>query len=198
MSEQLLIRHCSPTLAGMKTGNIFTCPYRKAVEVKEYVRSLNRRLRHKGLRILPLRYSEDRALIYVYRPDYLSRDLLHITADSILRERGYPGNAPEKCILHLISRLQNSEAFPHKIGLFLGYPPEDVYGFIENKPDSCKCVGHWKVYGDEAIARRTFEKYRKCTDVYSRHWAEGTTLEKLTVNSTYTGIRQYHLLDRYH
>ena len=25
MSEDLLIRHCSPTLAGIKTGNLFSC-----------------------------------------------------------------------------------------------------------------------------------------------------------------------------
>ena len=31
MSEDLLIRHCSPTLAGIKTGNLFSCacPSRK-------------------------------------------------------------------------------------------------------------------------------------------------------------------------
>ena len=25
MSEQLLVQHCSPTLAGLKTGSLFTC-----------------------------------------------------------------------------------------------------------------------------------------------------------------------------
>lgn len=191
MSEQLLIRHCSPTLAGMKTGNLFTCSYRECSEVKEYVRSLNRRLRHKGLRILPLRYSSDRALIYVYRPDRLSKDLVHSDAESILKERGYTDSSPERCILHLISRLRNSNEFPHEIGLFLGYPPEDVHGFIENKPDSCKCVGLWKVYGDAEAAQLTFAKYRRCTDVYTRHWSEGKPLEKLTVNSIYSDIRQH-------
>ena len=31
MSEDLLIRHCSPTLAGIKSGNLFSCacPSRK-------------------------------------------------------------------------------------------------------------------------------------------------------------------------
>ena len=27
MSEDIIIRHCSPTLAGMKTGNLFSCPF---------------------------------------------------------------------------------------------------------------------------------------------------------------------------
>ena len=26
LSEELLIFHCSPTMAGLKTGNLFNCP----------------------------------------------------------------------------------------------------------------------------------------------------------------------------
>lgn len=181
MSEQMLIRYCSPTLAGIKTGNIFTCPYTEQSEVKEYIRSWNCRLKHKGLRFLPLRYSGRRALIYVYRPSRLNRDLQNQLANALLSKRGYPCLTPERRILHLIERLKESEEFPHEIGLFLGYPPEDVCGFIENKPGSCKCTGLWKVYGDAEKAQRTFDKYKKCTDVYSRCWAEGKSLERLTV-----------------
>lgn len=126
----------------------------------------------------------------VYRPAHLSRDMNHSMAQSILREGSYTCHSPEKCIMHLMSRLKGSGEFPHEIGLFLGYPPEDVCGFIENKPNSCKCVGLWKAYGDEKKAQQTFAKYRKCTDVYFRQWSEGKSLERLTVNSIYTGIRQ--------
>ena len=27
MSEEMLVRYCSPTLAGMKTGNLFRAPF---------------------------------------------------------------------------------------------------------------------------------------------------------------------------
>ena len=183
MSEQILIRHCSPTLAGMKTGNMFTCAYTEPQEVKAYIRSLNQRLMHKGLRVLPLRYSGQRVLIYVYRPSHLTRDLQDELANALLTERGYPCLTPERRILHLMERLKESAEFPHEIGLFLGYPPEDVYGFIANKPDSCICTGFWKVYGNAEEAKKTFDKYKKCTDVYSRCWAEGESLERLTVRS---------------
>ena len=43
-------------------------------------------------------------------------------------------------------RLQRFEAFPHEIGLFLSYPPEDVRRFIEHKGHESKCEGCWKVY----------------------------------------------------
>ena len=35
--------------------------------------------------------------------------------------------------VHLIHRLRSEGEFPHEIGLFLSYPPEDVLGFICNR-----------------------------------------------------------------
>ena len=41
----------------------------------------------------------------------------------------------------------------------LGYPAEDVQGFIENETKECKCVGCWNVYGDVEQAQKKFELY---------------------------------------
>ena len=87
----------------------------------------------------------------------------------------------EFCVLKL-QRSQGAE-FPHEIGLFLSYPPEDVQGFIENHAQNFKLSGLWKVYGDEAYARAAFAKYKKCTDIYCRSWRSGASLEALTVAS---------------
>lgn len=181
MSELMLVRHCSPTLAGMKTANMFSYTYNNAQEMRESVRTLNRALSKKGLRVLPLRFKENRALIYVYRPEMLERDFANEIADELLRSRGYSCDKPQKCIVQLINRLRENDDFPHEIGLFLGYPPEDVHGFINDGASGCKCSGCWKVYGDEENARRIFAKYKKCTRVYCRQWAEGKSIEKLAV-----------------
>ena len=45
----------------------------------------------------------------------------------------------------------------------------------------CKCVGCWKVYGDEQAARSIFEKYEMCSKIYSRQWQQGKSIEQLTV-----------------
>ena len=90
MPEELLVIHCSPTLAGLKTASLFACTFADDREMRSCVRCWNRRLTGKGLRILPLCFENGRALIYVYRPARLSRDLRHGTACRLLRERGYP------------------------------------------------------------------------------------------------------------
>lgn len=181
MSDEMILRHCSPTLAGMKTGSLFAENFSDESEMRTSLRRWNRRLSGKGLRVLPLKFQNNRALIYVYRPSRLSRDLRDDRACGLLEQRGYGCGSPEACILQLRRRLRENDEFPHEIGLFLGYPPEDVSGFIENRGADCKCVGCWKVYGDADAAKKTFAKYKKCTDVYCAQHAKGKSIERLTV-----------------
>ncbi len=181
MSEAYIIRNCAPTLAGLKTGNMFTCPYENEAELLDTLRNLNRRLRSKGLRLVPLRISQQRALLYLFRPKKLSQDLAHSSAEEILRCCGYCTGSCEKCVRQLTKKLRQQEDFPHEIGLFLGYPPEDVRGFMENRDCGCKCTGCWKVYGDEAAAKKKFSQYKKCSKIYWDLWRSGKSLEKLTV-----------------
>lgn len=181
MPEELIVRHCSPTLAGIKTGNMFTCPYKDKETLLKEIRQINSRLAKKGIRMLPLRFSKERVLLYLYRPNHLRRDLTNEAAAKILKERGYDSNHFPCCIAKLIKKMQQEEEFPHEVGLFLGYPPEDVSGFIENKACGCKCTGCWKVYGDPKQAQETFKKYKKCTEIYCAQWEMGKPIEKLAV-----------------
>ena len=48
------------------------------------------------------------------------------------------------------------EWFPHEMGLLLGYPPEDVEGFILQNGRNALCSGYWKVYEDAESKLRTF------------------------------------------
>lgn len=183
MSEEMLVKYGAPTLAGLKTGNLISYPYGSLRQVTDDLRNLNIRLRGKGIRLIPLKYLESRVLVYVYRPSRLKCDFENEETGAILKKFGYPYMYPDKCVALLADKLNNSADFPHEIGLFLSYPPEDVLGFIENKAEGCKCVGCWKVYGDEGKAMKTFAKYRKCTDVYCEMHRKGAPLEKLTITS---------------
>lgn len=183
MSDEIVVRHCAPTLAGLKTGALFNCPYQSAGELYAWLRGLNCKLSHKGLRVLPLRRDAKRALIYVYRPRKLKADMAKRDVAALLSECGYIPLAPEQCILRLIGRLQSGESFPHEIGLFLGYPSEDVRGFMEQGGRAGKYVGYWCVYGDEERAKKMFSLYDKCFDVYMRQFRNGHSLEKLTVRA---------------
>ena len=181
MCEELMVRHGSPPLAGMKTGSLFTCPVAGERAMQDCVRCWNHTLAAKGLRVLPLRWQGQRALIYLYRPARLAKDLQCPEARALLAPRGYCCDDPTRCMGRLMQRLREAEEFPHEIGLFLSYPPEDVRGFIQSPVCGFKCVGCWKVYGDAAAARRTFGQYRRCTERFCARFAPRTTLDRLAV-----------------
>lgn len=165
----------------MFSGGFLSCPYSGKNELRAFIRSLNCRLVPKGVRLIPMRVGEDQVLFYIYRPGKLASDLAIEAARELLEEYDYTTDDPGKCIVQLRRRINESDEFSHGIGLFLGYPPEDVRGFIENHARNCKCTGCWKVYGDEQHARKQFECFKKCTDVYCDQWAKGKSIERLTV-----------------
>lgn len=61
----------------------------------------------------------------------------------------------------------------------------DYKGFNENRGKNYILNGYWKVYGNEEEARKSFFKYRKCTDVYHKLFMGGTPIEKLVRAAAY-------------
>lgn len=181
MFENYLIEHCSPTLASLKTANMFSVRYEHLSAVRDAIDMYNGFFSEKEVRLLLLKAEKGLALIYVYRRSRLQADLNAPGAAEFLREYGYASADADYCIARLKKRLASCEDFPHEIGVFLGYPLSDVIGFIENAGQNCKCVGCWKVYGNECEAVKTFAKYKKCAAVYSRLAAQGRTALQMTV-----------------
>lgn len=180
MPEKMIVSYCAPTLAGVKTANLFSCEYEDCQSLEDEVRSFNQRLQTKNIHMVILGYPRNRALIYVYRPSLLRRDLEDQKTREILLNRGYRIEDISECLNHLIERLDDYQEFPHEIGCFLGYPSEDVIGFIEKKKP-CKSVGTWKVYGDVEKANALFETYRRCTQSFEKYYDQGTSLENLII-----------------
>lgn len=178
--QTLLIKHCAPVLAGLKTGNLFN--YKTDRQSAKYQCDKIRNTLYKyGVSVEIIKSSVDYSLIYVYRKHNLENDVRNNLASQILMERGYGVLKEKELIAHLKSRIDKSLCFPHEIGLFLGYPPEDVKGFIENKGCDFKLCGCWKVYCNEEIAIKKFNLYKNCTNMYVKLFNKGKTLEDLIV-----------------
>jgi hypothetical protein len=116
-------------------------------------------------------------ILFPYRLSALARALTNPKAAALLRGLGYflPEELPDEGVsaeadtlkarltrTHLLPTLAGRYAeyragtgaeFPHEIGLFLGYPPEDVRAFIENDGKNYACRTHWKVYHEPDAAR---------------------------------------------
>jgi hypothetical protein len=68
------------------------------------------------------------------------------------------GSLPAEDVCHTASSRDstNPVQFPHEVGIFLGYPLEDVIAFCAGKANPCNCQGYWKVYHRPEKAKRTF------------------------------------------
>lgn len=182
--EKELIRHCSPTLASLKIASLFTLEFSghgDLTELNSALREWNKRLSDKGVAMLALRETRERALIYVFRIKKLQSVLCCPRVEQFLIKNGYSGTSVGAALATLRAHLAEREGFPHEIGIFLGYPLDDVIGFIENNGRNCKCTGCWKVYCDECEAVKTFARFKKCETVYLRLWEQGRSVRQLTV-----------------
>ena len=181
MFEEYLITHCSPTLASLKPASLFLYHFSSREELYESVAVWDAQFQKKGIRITILRENAETALIYVYRPDAMVRELSRPEIISFLVSTGYQAGTIDQMLEQLRTRLHGSEEFPHEIGVFLGYPLNDVLGFIKYHGSNCKGMGDWKVYGDLGEAQKTFAKFKKCREIYANLWHQGRTIWQLTV-----------------
>ena len=181
MLDKFLIRHSAPTLAGLKTANLFWYPWEKEEELKEALARWKEIFLEKGLDIQVMKVNGKRALLYVFRVGKLREELRREKTKGILTTQGYCYETLEEAIEILKSRMGDNGSFPHEVGLFLGYPEEDVWGFMVNQGKNCKCSGCWKVYCDECSAMKTFCRFKKCEEVYQRLFLAGKPVRQLIV-----------------
>lgn len=62
--------------------------------------------------------------------------------------------SPKSFLDEIVERWEQHGAVPHEIGVALGYPLEDVFGYMGLLPLACKGVCGWRVYGCMAESRR--------------------------------------------
>lgn len=179
--EDLLINHCAPTLAGMKSGSMFSYEYGDLGNLKMLLDIWQPRFSDKGMKMEVLRKSDKKALIYIYRRQELEQTLRDRQIQDILTVCGYQDHTVDGAMNYLKSKMQESGCFPHEIGIFLGYPLHDVIGFIRNKGKNCCLCGYWKVYCDEYQAQQTFARYTTCRVKYRQLFEQGAAVTQLIV-----------------
>ena len=179
--DQILAYHCAPALAGLKPSNLVSLSREEFPDLEERLEEYRQLFAPRGVAFRTMCGCGRNVLLLVYRPAELERALRTPLSAALLKKDGYDAGEDLAAMLDRLSqRLRVEGDFPHEIGLFLGYPPEDVDGFIHRKADA-KCTGCWKVYGNVETAKRVFALYKKCTAIYLKQYATGKNMERLTV-----------------
>lgn len=204
--EHAIVRHCSPALVGIKPACLFNVPgdfeprerqeaacEQRASQLRNarldaLVARANRQLAGTSVHVRVLARGSCGALVLVYRPQLLARELSAPRAAATMFSWGYETTGSgwlEAAISRLGRRLENRQqcsangGFPHEVGLFLGYPYDDVMAFIEHEGRDYLCCGCWKVYFNQESAEACFARYKRCTRDCEAMLGRGATLAEL-------------------
>lgn len=168
---------CACTLANMKTGNLF-CIFKSDIpDFDECITYFNELLCKYGYNIMVLKDCGNRVLIYLYNKNKLNCTLEQAKIQKFLFEYGYVYKTPEEAISILKSRI-SVKCVPHEIGVFLGYPLQDIKEFINPKKNAVLC-GIWKVYGNKKKFEKLFYRYDCCTRTFENKISNGESLLSL-------------------
>lgn len=201
--EAKVVKHCAPVLTGIKPASMFSCPLKSAqccgnpactslklIDFLLVYGDCRARLSRLGIEMTILDQRERSALVFVYRPSHLLRTISSKESAELLGTLGYDASDVNKSLSILAQRIDVANpssgrrrtcSFPHEIGVFLGYPVEDVIGFMENQGDNYLVCGCWKAYSNASEAITCFCRFEECTqDLVCRHEA-GTRIDELVV-----------------
>ena len=159
--EYTLAFHGAPALAGIKPADLVAWGSPQ-VCMGTLLEDYRRQLSRCGIQLRLLCSCRPRCLILVYRPERLAAQLARPQVRALLAREGYPVDRGLEEMLDALQLRLTCGAFPHEIGLFLGYPPEDVEGFRLHRGRDYKLCGCWKVYSDVEGARQCFRRYDRC------------------------------------
>ena len=177
--EKLVGNNCGVAIAGIKTANLVCIKSSDYADVYGEIARLKEHLSGAGVVLHVLSDNGKRILLLVFRQKVMDERLAQKDVQKLLSKFGYPKTANSNELLAFLStRFDDTCNFPHEIGVFLGYPLEDIVGFIAC-PHACKFSGLWKVYGDVDKATKLFDRYQKCQASINRRLAKGDDLKKI-------------------
>lgn len=178
--EQLMGLHAAPMLAGIKPASLLSFQKSRFADFDKLLADYEPCFNCKGIEICRVSEGEEYVLILFYRREKLAKLLTDKAAREILIREGYGENdTVTECLEFLKLRMKIKKSFPHEVGLFLGYPPEDVAGFIKNKGQGFFYSGYWKVYANPQKTRALFDKYADCTHAFCTKLEQGAHLPEL-------------------
>lgn len=168
--ELQLAFQCAPLITGMRISNLLMIDSSD----EDALRVI---LKHSGISYFKLLRKDEKIAFLLFRRSALEKFLLSHECIEMLKETGYQEFSFGKILLNFKQRYESyindrKLEFPHEMGLLLGYPIEDVKGFIEHKGCGSLYNGYWKVYRNVPAKKLLFDEFEKSKETIIRLLAE--------------------------
>lgn len=159
--ETQIALQCAPLLSGLKISNLFNVSKDQIPMVKKLFCGTN-------ISYYILLEQKDMVALFLYQKEELLSYISKKEVRMFLEQYGYRGLSVETALSFLAKRYEAhilyQAEFPHEMGVFLGYPVEDVIGFIEHEGKECLGVGYWKVYKNMPQKKKVFEQFERAKE----------------------------------
>ncbi len=171
-----IVLQCSPLLAGLKISNLLIT----GSDDEDRVRHL---FKNSGIATQGIYKDASKVTYLLYRPEELEGYLKRPKVSRLLCWLGYEQIRLYEVFDLFCSRYklyrQEKKKFPHEMGLLLGYPVEDVYGFIVNKGKNDLYTGYWKIYDNLSDTLKLFEQFNQANEFMVRQVCLGVNISEL-------------------
>ena len=179
-----LALQCAPVISGIKISNLLTIPAKS-------LRELSAVLKKTELSFRILYPGRERLVILIFREAKLREYLAREEVMAFIYKCGYETSDISKIFPVFVKRymryMELKQDFPHELGLFLGYPIEDVEGFIKENGKNYLYSGYWKVYKDAELKIRLFKNYERVQTEIVRLLYEGLDIMDIITNYSNIG-----------
>lgn len=174
--ENQLVLQCAPLIAGLKPSNLLSIS-------KTSLRQVRQILKNTGISYRVLLVSRQRITLLLYNRKELEIYLAQPEVRLLFENMGYLQFSLEEILPVFEKRyakyMEDNCRFPHEMGLLLGYPVEDVEGFIENEGKNSLYIGYWKVYGSLSDKLQLFRKFELAKETLIRLVSNGVSMRDI-------------------
>lgn len=174
--ETQLALQCAPLITGLKVSNLLIIPKGNEEVVK---RILNRT----GISFYRLIQTRTKTTFLLFRRNELEEFLADENVRNVLMKAGYKSLQIGKILrtfsLRYEAYMQGDKSFPHEMGLLLGYPVEDVVGFVENNGKNFLYSGYWKVYENQKAKVKLFDKFKVAEETLIHLLSNGLSMSDI-------------------
>lgn len=175
VETQIALR-CAPLIAGLKLSNLLI------VKSGQFCR-VHQLLEGTGIDSLVLYKGGQKVTALLYREAWMAYYLRDLNIKAMLWQFGYRDFSMEglsdKFAMRYQGYMQGGKTFPHEMGIFLGYPLEDVWGFIENNGKGALYTGYWKVYEDKPGKLHLFHVFDFAKEKLLKLLAQGVSMDDI-------------------
>jgi len=161
--DQWIFIHAASVLLSNKTGELLNLSLNEMGMPSPEVESvLTQRAKDWGFQFEIFRMDDAFIKLIIYYTDRLEQDLSGCPSCILSGKLGYPTGMTPQSFLNIVKKRWNdSGEIPHEIGIALGYPIEDVFGYMGLMPLSCKGMCGWQVYGCMKESQRRSCQYQR-------------------------------------